>query len=113
MLCFVQKELEKSSVTKGFVRQQALKEKGEKRTRLFFLLLLLSRTAVAAVATQLACVCRYPWGRMAAETPEPCSVLIQVHAVVVALLHVVLQPLSLVLLGIGSDENPLLRTHSF
>lgn len=27
---FVQKELEKSSVTKGFVRQQALKEKGEK-----------------------------------------------------------------------------------
>lgn len=36
---FVQKELEKSSVTKGFVRQQALKEKGEKRARLFFLLL--------------------------------------------------------------------------
>jgi len=34
------KELEKSSATKGFVRQQALKEKGEKkRVRLFFLLL--------------------------------------------------------------------------
>lgn len=40
MLRFVQKELEKSSVTKGFVRQQALKEKGgKKRVRLFFLLL--------------------------------------------------------------------------
>lgn len=36
---FVQKELKKSSVTKGFVRQQALKEKGEKKVRLFFLLL--------------------------------------------------------------------------
>lgn len=36
---FVQKELEKSSVTKGFVRQQALKEKGERKVRLSSLLL--------------------------------------------------------------------------
>lgn len=51
---FVQKELEKSSVTKGFVRQQALKEKGEKKGETLLSAALLSRTAVAAAVPQLA-----------------------------------------------------------
>lgn len=51
---FVQKELEKSSVTKGFVRQQALKEKGEKKGETLLSAALLSRTAVAAAVPRLA-----------------------------------------------------------
>lgn len=58
MLHFVQKELEKSSVTKGFVKQQSLKEKGEKKGETLLSAALLSRTAVAAAVPQLAwCVC--------------------------------------------------------
>lgn len=71
MLHFVKKELEKSSVTKGFVRQQALKEKREKKDETLLSAALLSRTAVAAAVLQLAwCVCTpetgvWRWGTAA------------------------------------------------
>lgn len=85
---FVQKELEKSSVTKGFVRQQALKEKGEKKGETLLSAALLSRTAVAAAVPQLAwCVCEQELGGggAAAKIPGACPVLTLMQAVVVTL----------------------------
>lgn len=65
MLRFVRKELEKSSVTKGFVRQQALKEKGgggKKRVRLFCCSAIEDSGGCSHPPARLMCL--YPWGRI-------------------------------------------------
>lgn len=64
MLRFVQKELGKSSVTKGFVRRQALKEEGEKKGETLLSAALPSRTTVAAATPQHAVCAHIPWDRV-------------------------------------------------
>lgn len=112
---FVQKELEKSSVTKGFVRQQALKERGEKRARLFFLLLCCQGQQWLPLSPSLPDVCVL----LSLEVGEQLPKYLGLPSCRLGWSHCPppTEPLSLALLGAGSGDhsaarNPLLGSHS-